>query len=196
MDDLPPSEGEERAPFRAPGLRVDVPRREAALVRIVRAAWAPAREVAGEGARALEALPDVWAEFVAGARRVMAGPATWFLWAALPFLAVSALLATVWRALGLDEVQRKALITLAIASGIVTAMVGVILVAVAWLEGFLSVAGTLLRGLALVGVTVSRAVTAAVAGGGREVGREVGRRVYDVRVRRERSRDRTRGPTS
>ena len=75
MDDLPPSEGEERAPFRAPGLRVDVPRREAALVRIVRAAWAPAREVAGEGARALEGVPGLLPRAKAPGHRADAGVA-------------------------------------------------------------------------------------------------------------------------
>lgn len=185
---MPPDAAEAPAPFRAPGLPVEVPRREAALVRIARAGWLPAREVAREGAQSMRALPSLRETFLRCALRVREGLREWLLFHVfLPVYAVGFFFIA-GTARSAPDPTRK-ILTLIVGMTVLLGVALVLIIAlVMLLEGIEGAVRVLLRraflGAATAGIATGVFVGAAV----RELGREVARKAYDVRVRRARTR--------
>jgi hypothetical protein len=187
VNHAPPNGGVDLAPFRAPGLPVDVPRRESALGRVVRAAWEPTRVVLRDGAEAQRAVPSLRAAFNARARRVTVGLGDRVVFHAVPIYAAGMLFAVAWVS-AVSSTSARWILAGVVSMTLVLGALGAAVVGwVMLFEGLMGLARALGRSVYLALATAGTGAAVFVGAAVRELGREVARRAYDARVQRERT---------
>jgi hypothetical protein len=183
VNHTPPSGGDNLAPFRAPGLPVEVPRHESTLRRVVRAAWEPTRVVLHDGAAALRAVPTPRAAFNASTRKVSVGLGDRVVVHAVPIYAAGMLFAVAWVS-AVSSTSARWILAGVVALTLGLAALGATVVGlVMLLEGIVGLARVIGRWGCLALTTAGKGAAVWVVAATRELWREVARRAYDARTR-------------